>query len=287
VERKLKEDRDGMNKQAVQSYELDGTDPRFLDYAKFVNEVYYDWPIISSALKLDYQTLPWQMEYYERACLTFVLQNFKPSVAIEVGTASGGSLAVLARFSKKVFSFDIDRASSEYLKGRWSNVEYIVGDSKLLLPPILERVQREQSESTFVFIDGDHSQAGVRTDLNNVLKFIPRFPMVIMAHDSFNPGCRAGMLEVQWAQNPYVHSVEIDFQHGSIFDRSTPPGQMWGGLALAVLLPTKRQGSLTVSKRHQLLFKIVAARSFQSSIEHRVRRGLNKVWRRVSSRLRQ
>ena len=131
-----------------------------------------------------------------------------------------------------------------------------------------------------MLVDGDHSRAGVRTDLNNVLKFKPRFPTVIMAHDSFNPACRTGMLEARWTDSAYAHLVEIDFQHGSIFDRSQPPGQMWGGFALAVLLPEKRQKELIISERHQKLFRIVRAKSWhakQSSIWHQALRASMKL----------
>ena len=83
-------------------------DTQFANYTKYVSEVYHDWTVIASALKLDSLALPWQMEYCERAALTFVRQNLKPAVSIEIGTASGGTLAVLSRFSKKVFSFRRD-----------------------------------------------------------------------------------------------------------------------------------------------------------------------------------
>ena len=63
-------------------------DPQFANYTKYVIEFYHDWTVIASALKLDSLALPWQMEYYERAALTFVLQNLKPTVSIEIGTAS-------------------------------------------------------------------------------------------------------------------------------------------------------------------------------------------------------
>jgi len=68
----------------------------------------------------------------------------------------------------------------------------IVGDSKLELPFTLEKVSKEQIGSLFILIDGDHTRSGVRADLNNTLKLVPRYPTIIVAHDSFNPGCRTG-----------------------------------------------------------------------------------------------
>lgn len=256
---------------------------RFLKRIAQVNEVYQDWPTVASLLGLDDLVLPWQMEYYERLALVAVLQNLRPDVAIEVGTHSGGSLAVLSRFSRRVFSLDVNPSSSEYLAGRFPNVEFIVGDSKRELPPILEDLEQTQTGITFVLIDGDHSRAGVLADLDNVLSFVPRFPTVIMAHDSFNPACRAGMLEARWAGNPHVRLVEMDFQIGSIFEGTNPPGEMWGGLAFALLLPEKRQGSLTVSRRHELLFQRLAQRSAhqETSIGHQAAR----VARRLRARL--
>jgi hypothetical protein len=253
----------------------------FVENIRRVDDFSQEWPTIASVLGLNDLNLSWQMDYCERATLIPVLQNFRPTISIEVGTYSGGSLAVLSRFSQKVFSLDINPLSSEYLVGRFPNVAYVIGDSKLELPRILETVEREQSGPTFVLVDGDHSAAGVLADLNNILRFQPRHPTIVMAHDSFNPDCRTGMLQARWADSPHVHLVEIDFQNGYIFEISN--GQMWGGLALAVLLPEKRKGELTVSRRHELLYRTILAQSLRqqhrSWITHQAGRAMRKLRR--------
>jgi len=243
------------------SIEFNDSEAQFLNYVQSVNDICRDWPFISSVVKLENANLSWQMEYYERLSLIAVLQNFRPSVSIEIGTYSGGSLSVLSQYSQRVLSLDKNPLSSKYLAGHFSNVTYVVGDSKLELPRVLQQVERDQDGRTFVLVDGDHSQSGVLADINNVLQFNPRYPTIIMMHDSFNPECRAGMLRARWSENPYVHLVEIDFQHGSLFNRSNPLRQMWGGLALAILLPEKRMDMLTVSRRHDLLYQTVLAES--------------------------
>ena len=108
----------------------------------------------------------------------------------------------------------------------------------------------------FVLIDADHSASGMLADITSVLTFRPQFPMIVMGHDSFNPGCRAGMLQARWADNPHVHLVETDFVHGSIFNRGAVKMEMWGGLFFALLLPELRTGTLVVSQRHKLLFNL-------------------------------
>jgi hypothetical protein len=99
------------------------------------------------------------------------------------------------------------------------------------------------------------------------------------SHDSFNPACRQGILDAPWAESPFVHLVEVDFQHGSIFDRTDPPGQMWGGLFLAVLQPTPRTGPLTISERHRALFDLTRRASAHQAptLRHRIGRRLQRV----------
>lgn len=194
----------------------------FLDYERIVREgVYFDWPVIADALGWQDLCSSWQMEYSER-----------------------------------VYSLDINPESSQFLAGKFPNVEYVVGDSKLTLPPILAELQETQSGPMFVLIDGDHAASAVLADTTSVLAFRPRFPMVVMGHDSFNPDCRAGLLQAEWTNNPHVHYVEIDFVHGSILNRGVPRMQMWNGLFLALLLPQTRAGTLLVSQRHKLLFEV-------------------------------
>lgn len=238
----------------------------FLDYDRRLREdVYADWPIIAEPLGWSDLCLGWQMEYYERTALIGVLSGLRPDVAIEVGTASGGSLAVMARYSRHVHTLDIKAESGQLLAGRFPNVTYVVGDSKETLPPILAELQRTQKGPTFLFVDGDHSAASVRADLTMMLSFRPKYPTVLMGHDSFNPGCREGILRAPWSQNPHVHLVEIDFVKGSIFDRASHRMEMWGGFYFALLMPEPRTGSLTVSERHRLLFDLTRERSVHST----------------------
>lgn len=246
-----------------------------------VEDLSQEWLIIASVLGFDDLNLPWQMDYCERTALIAVLQNFRPTISIEVGTFSGGSLAALSRFSQTVFSMDINPLSSQYLESRFSNVSYIVGDSKRELAQVLKTVEHEQSGPIFVLVDGDHSREGVLADLTNVLRFTPRYPMIVMAHDSFNPSVRSGMLQARWADNPHVHLVEIDFQHGYVFEISR--GEMWGGLALAVLLPEKRKGELTIGQRHKLAYRRLLAQSSHRQrppwITHQAGRAMRKLRR--------
>ena len=248
---------------------------------QMVDRLSLEWPVIASALGLKDLDLTWQMDYCERACLIAILQNLRPEFGIEVGTFSGGSLAALSRFSQRVFSLDINPLSSQRLEGRFPNVTYAVGDSKVELPRVLEQVERLQSGPIFILVDGDHSRSGVLADLSNVLKFRPRFPTVVMCHDSFNPDCRRGMIEAPWASNPHVHLVELDFERGGIFE--VTQGVMWGGLALAVMLPERRQVPLLIGQRHQMLFNAIYRQSPHRHgwIHKVVNRGLRRFSRRA------
>lgn len=130
----------------------------------------------------------------EQAAMILLLQNLKPSVAIEIGTKLGGSLQVLARFSKKVYSLEIDPEVERRLAGKYPNVEFIIGPSTETLPPLLKRLEAEQANLGFVLVDGDHTTKGVKSDINNVLEFKPRHPLYVVMHDSFNPECRTAAL---------------------------------------------------------------------------------------------
>jgi hypothetical protein len=67
-----------------------------------------------------------------------------------------------------------------------------------------------------VLVDGDHSAEGVRKDIDHLLRLRPIVPLYVVMHDSFNPGCRRGLREADWAGCPYVHAVELDFVAGSV-----------------------------------------------------------------------
>jgi cephalosporin hydroxylase len=220
-----------------------------------VGQIYASWRPIAATLGLGHLSLPWEMEYQERMALTCLLEHLRPAVAIEIGTHDGGSLAVLSTYSKRVVSLDIDPSCRARLAERFPNTEFIVGSSRETLSPLLRRLSADRAALGFVLIDGDHSTAGARDDINDVLRFRPTHPMFVVMHDSFNPDVRRGIVSADWAANPHVHLVEVDFVPGVAFERTTPRGQMWGGLALALMLPAPRIHSLELIRRHEYLFQ--------------------------------
>jgi hypothetical protein len=192
--------------------------------------------------------LYWAMSGPERTALVQLLDRIRPPVAIEVGTQKGGSLQVIAPRAGRVYSIDIDPAVAASLGGRFPNVEFRTGDSKTVLPALLKELEARGEELGFVLIDGDHTGPGVLADITAVLRHVPRRPLYVLLHDSHNPPCRAGMLRAGWRDCPHVHQVEIDFVGGVVMREPCPwdGPDMWGGLALAVMLPEKRAGGLVI-----------------------------------------
>lgn len=207
-------------------------------------------------------TLHWQMTNCERFALQDLLRRIKPEVAVEIGTYRGGSLQVIAHFAKRVISVDIDPSVPERLAGRFPNVTYSVGDSKEVLPAVIDSLNAEGANVGFFLIDGDHSTKGVRRDVEAVLRYRPKGPCVIIMHDSFNPACREGIRTAEWAASPYVQWVDLDFVPGIYHQHAYDTADartMWGGFASAYLTPEPRAQGLVVRESQRGLFEAVKA----------------------------
>ena len=208
--------------------------------------------------------LPWEMSTPERAVMLQLLETRKPDVALEIGTSQGGSLQAIVAFARTVYSIDIDARISEALGPRFPNVRFRTGDSAVLLPRVLEEIARSEERLGFVLVDGSHQTSGVRSDLDHILRHVPTGPVYVLVHDSFNPACRQGILSAGWQQCRYVHYVEVDFVAGEFFRNGLGPAKarsMWGGLALAVMLPQPRSGEVTIQQSRRGAFEAAYAQS--------------------------
>jgi cephalosporin hydroxylase len=190
-------------------------------------------------------TAEWQMTDSERLALTGLLHRHQPRVAIEIGTYRGGSLSLISQYAKLVVSIDIDpEIPTRY--AHFKNVRFLTGYSHEVLPPLLDEFEASGIAVDFVLIDGDHSAAGVKRDIEIVIGRVPKAPMFIVMHDGFNPDCRRGMLQADWHSSPYVQWVDTDFVPGRVIEHGAGTGEMWGGLAAAYLTPEPRTGPLQV-----------------------------------------
>ncbi|PLZ17204.1 glycosyl transferase group 1 [Fischerella thermalis WC341] len=188
----------------------------------------------------------WQMHDSERMALAGLLARHQPRCSVEIGTYYGGSLSLIAQYSEMVFSIDIDPEVISRVPAI-ENVSFLTGASTTLLPLLFQALDEADIPIDFVLIDGDHSAEGVRRDIEIILTYVPKRPLFVMMHNSFNPECRRGMMSARWQDSPYVIWVDIDFVPGRIIEgeNNLAKGEMWGGLALALLSPTPRQGDLT------------------------------------------
>ena len=189
-----------------------------------------------NVLDLNKLSLYWEMVNAEKIALLNLLSDIKPVVSIEIGSREGGSLQLISQLSKTVYSLDID-PSVKKLSEKFTNVNFIIGDSKVTLPLLLIDLHNKNEQPDFILIDGDHSAEGVKNDIENILKLKITKPLVILMHDSFNPICRKGMLDVDYTINKHVEKVEIDFVQGIFSPSATTKGEMWGGFGLIYLNP--------------------------------------------------
>ena len=176
---------------------------------------------------------PWQMTLGERAALEGLLARLAPAVTIEIGTAEGGSTRCLARHCREIHSFDL--AHPDGLTDELPQVITHTGDSHLLLPPFLRRLETAGRSVDFVLVDGDHSADGARRDLEDLLASPAIRHTVIVVHDSANEAVRSGLLAVRLEDHPGVAFSDLDFVAGHLSASGAFAGQLWGGLGLIVV----------------------------------------------------
>lgn len=220
--------------------------------------------------------LQWEMSVAERFALIGLLSHLRPEAAIEVGTHHGGSLQVLDAYCGRVYSIDIDPEVRMRLSPRFPRVRFHSGPSRTLIPEVLDGIAADGGRLGFVLVDGDHTAAGVRSDIEALLARRPVVPIHLLLHDSFNPDCRAGMIRADWVACPYVHAVELDFVPGAFHECAQGGAfadSMWGGFALAVLHPEPRSGPLVLGRSQEAMHRMVF-RSSTHRIWHKIRRVL-------------
>jgi methyltransferase family protein len=189
-----------------------------------------------------------QMSFGERAAVEGVLAEVRPRLAIEIGTAEGGTLRRIAARSAEVHSIDV---SHDALAGAPPNVTLHTGASHAVLPPLLDSLAAAGRTVDFVLVDGDHSFEGVAADLNVLLESAATARTVILVHDSLNAEVRAGVESVGLEGHDKVVYCELDFVAGYVYREGVAAGSAWGGLAL-VLTGSRRSPGYEDSPRQRL-----------------------------------
>jgi cephalosporin hydroxylase len=173
-----------------------------------------------------------QMSFGERAALEGVLSQRKPRLAVEIGTYEGGSLHFLAAHCEHVHTIDLYDLVED--RAPYGNVSFHTGDSKLLLPELLQELEAAGLAVDLALVDGDHSAQGVRSDLESLLSSATTASTLILLHDTMNMETREGIESVGLSTHPKVVYHELDFVPGYEFAGGNFEGQVWGGLGLVV-----------------------------------------------------
>jgi len=223
---------------------------------------------------------PQQMSFGERAALDGVLATLRPRLAIEIGTAEGGSLRRIAAHSDEVHSFDLVAPDPEI--ARIEHATFHSGDSHQLLPAFLAELAEAGRNADFVLVDGDHSADGVRRDIEDLLASPAIGETVILLHDSANEEVRRGMDAADLDSHPKVVHADFDFVAGYVFREPSLEHEIWGGLGVILVDATApREPGLPARQRRI----VETATLLREARDQRLSPGLARLGARVRGRL--
>jgi hypothetical protein len=174
-----------------------------------------------------------QMSVGERAALEGVLALAQPALALEIGTADGGSLRRIAAHAAEIHSFDLVEPPSDLRA--LANVTFHTGSSHELLAPALAELAEQGRNVDFVLVDGDHSAAGVRRDLEDLLASPALGRALVLVHDTANELVRAGVEAVGLDAVEKVVYADLDAVAGAMYRAPEIRHELWGGLGLIVV----------------------------------------------------
>jgi hypothetical protein len=178
-------------------------------------------------------SIPWQMSPGERAALEGLLCHIKPDLAVEIGTAEGGSLRSVAKYSSHVHSFDL--VAPPITMNELTNVTVHTGDSHVLLPQVLAELAQDGRNVDFALVDGDHTADGVERDIRDLLASKAVASTVIVAHDTMNDEVRAGLSRIEASAEPKIAYYDLEFLPGRLHHGGNLHHQLWGGLGVMVV----------------------------------------------------
>jgi hypothetical protein len=193
-----------------------------------------------------WSSLDWQMSLGERAALEGLLSQLKPGLSVEIGTAAGGSLTRIAAHSDEVHTIDLAAEPGPIP----ANAAFHQGNSRVVLPELLNRFATDGRNVDFALVDGDHSKDGANADLTALLDSPAVARSLILVHDSANPGVRAGIT----TEHPKVAGWDLDFVPGRVAGPGRWEGQAWGGFALLVVAAEQLDGFGLWALRPQAAF---------------------------------
>jgi hypothetical protein len=140
--------------------------------------------------------------------LKSLAQQFSDCVYLEIGSWRGESLANVAEVAKKCYSLTLSEAEMRqrdfpekfidvhgFFSKDLGNVQTFAHDSATFDFSLI------QDRCDLIFVDGDHSYAGVKTDTANVLRLLRDDRSIIVWHDygysaeSTRPSVLAGILD--------------------------------------------------------------------------------------------
>jgi Methyltransferase domain len=170
----------------------------------------------------------WQMSSGEQAAIEGLLVKLRPRLAIEIGTAEGAAARRLAAWVEELHCFDLSPPALELP----DNVVVHTGDSHELLPEALAGFTAAERNVDLAIIDGDHSAAGVRRDVEDLLDSPAVGRTLIVIHDTANERVRSGLDAVHFAAWPKVVRVHLDWVPGQLFREPGLEGELWYGLGL-------------------------------------------------------
>ncbi|MGB1583261.1 MAG: class I SAM-dependent methyltransferase [Solirubrobacterales bacterium] len=196
---------------------------------------------------------PWQMTPGERVAFESLLQLVEPTLALEIGTAEGGSLARIAEHASETHSLDLVEPQPwiRDLPG----VHIHTGDSHSILKPLLDSFAADGRNIDFVLVDGDHSTEGVCRDLTTLLESDAVRNTLLVLHDTMNPWVRAGIENADPDSFEKVQTFSLDFIAGGIYGGPSEEPELWGGLGVALIGETGTGVSLDTKYRgfHEIL----------------------------------
>ncbi|MBI5863782.1 MAG: class I SAM-dependent methyltransferase [Planctomycetes bacterium] len=178
---------------------------------------------------------PAQLRTPERLLIYTLVTAFKPRVALEIGSAEGGSaLLTCAAMDDNGFGrmvcvdpeFRFSDAVWERVKHRVTRVQ---GFSPEALGEAARVVHPERFD--FAFIDGDHTFEGVQRDIRGVLPLLADRALLLF-HDSHHPPVRAGIDDIiEGGSGDLIDLGEMSVEQTMLTAQDGT--EIWGGLRAA------------------------------------------------------